>query len=120
MKYTTYQELLKFAEEECDSFSLVWRHEFKFKKSAWKITEELRPYLLSELPTNKWPGTEIFGSKALLRTYSINSASISILKRVSSIFDWIAPDYPEDLAIYRNEKVVFASVAHESEAWFET
>jgi hypothetical protein len=119
MKYTTYNDLLEFAEQECDTFSLVWRHEMKFKDSAWEVVEELQPYLISELPTNKWPGTEIFGGKALLRTYSVNPASIAILKRASSVFDWVAPNYPEDLALYINGKNVFASVAHESMAWFE-
>lgn len=119
MKYTTYHNLLEFAEQICDSFSLIWRHEFNFEKSAWIITEELSPHLLIEISTNKWPGTEIFGGKALLRKYTLNPATISILKQVSSVFDWIAPNYPEDLAFYSNEKVIFASISHENEAWFE-
>lgn len=120
MKYTTYESLLKYAEKECDSFSLVWRHEFNFDKSAWDITEDLSPHLISEFPTNKWPGTEIFSGKALLRTYSLNQETISVLKKVSSVFEWVAPNFPEDLAFYNNGKVIFASVAHEGDAWFET
>jgi hypothetical protein len=120
MKYSTYQDLLEYAESECDSFSLVWRSEFNFQKSAWDITDKLSKHLINELPVNKWPGTEIFDGKALLRTYSINAESIAILKSVSSVFDWLAPGYPEDLAFYKNENVVFVSIAHEGEAWFET
>ena len=72
MKYTTYQELIKFAEKECDSFSLVWRHEFDFKDSAWKVEEDLQPHLKSEIPTNKWPGTENLKGAANVCTYSLN------------------------------------------------
>jgi hypothetical protein len=120
MKYTTYKNLLEVAEQEYDTFSLVWRHELNFEESAWKIEEELRPHLLSKFSSCKWPGTEIFGRKATIRTYVVNPESISILGRVSSVFDWLAPNYPEDLAFYRENKVIFASVAHEGEAWFET
>jgi hypothetical protein len=120
IKYTNYQDLLKYADQECDTFSLVWRPEFNFENSAFKITEELAPYLISEKSTNKWPGTEVFGNKALLRTYQLNKESSNILKQVSSVFDWVAPKYPEDLAFYNNNKIMFASVAHEDMAWFET
>jgi hypothetical protein len=119
-KYTTYEDLLDFAEEEYDSFSLVWRNHLSFTKSAWQVEEDLRPYLISEFSSHKWPGTEIIGGKALVRTYRVSPESLSVLRQVSSVFDWLAPDYPEDLAFYKGNKLAFASVAHEGEAWFET
>ena len=119
-KYTTYEDLLDFAEEEFDSFSLVWRNDLSFNKSAWQVETDLRPHFISEFSTHKWPGTEIMGGKAMVRTYEVSSDSLSVLRRVSSVFDWLAPDYPEDLAFYKNNQLTFASVAHEGDAWFET
>ena len=120
MEYTTYQDLLEYAGTKCDSFSLVWRSEFEFEKSAIKITEALKSYLISEVSTNKWPGTELMSGKALLRTYALNNKTLPLLKEVSEVYEWVAPKYPEDLAFYSKGKVVFSSVAHEGMAWFET
>jgi len=120
MKYTTYRDLLLYAAKESDSFSLVWRDSFEFRESAHDIAKRLSPYLLSESKTSKWPGTEVFGAEALLKIYAVNNNTISILSEVSCIYEWLAPKFPEDLAFYRKGKTIFASVAHEKMAWFET
>jgi hypothetical protein len=31
----------------------------------------------------------------------------------------IAPYYPEDIAFYKGKILIFSSVAHEAQAWFE-
>jgi hypothetical protein len=72
MKYSSYNDLIDYAEHECDSFSLVWRSEFNFNESALDTTEELKPHLINEVSTNKWPGTELFSGKAILSAMSQN------------------------------------------------
>jgi len=117
MKYTSYKELLEFALDETDTFSLVWRN-FKFESSAFELIENLQPWLVSDYSSSSWPGTELFGEKARVKTYKVNPQTIEILNCVDSVFDWQAPKYPEDLAFYKGKEVLFSSVAHEGDAWF--
>ena len=117
MKYTSYEELLEFALDKADKFSLVWRN-FAFDDSAFRLIEDLQPWLLSDYSSSSWPGTEISGEKARVKTYEVNPQTIELLKCVSSVFEWQAPKYPEDLAFYRDKEVLFGSVAHEGDAWF--
>ena len=119
MKYTTYKALLEFALEAADSFSLVWGN-FSFDRSAYELIERLSSWIISDYSSSSWPGTELGGGKARVKTFEVNTETIEILKCVDSVFDFKAPKYPEDLAFYSNGKVIFASVAHEGEAWFET
>ncbi len=113
-----YQSLLTRVSNEADEFSLVWREEFKFKQSALSIDMKLSPFLISEQKTSSWPGTELFGGLATLKKYSVSTESIALLKEVKNVYEWLAPKYPEDLAFYKNGKVLFWSIAHENEAGF--
>ena len=114
-----YEQLLTKALKEFDSFSLVWRESDRFKDEAKKFTKRLEPYLISKIRTNRWPGTKIRGGKAIVRTYKVCPESISELRVVSDVFAWLPPYLPEDLAFYKNDKVVFTSIAHERIASFD-
>jgi len=114
-----YKEILQRALIESDEFSLVWRHEFEYKNSADSIRKKLSEFLISEALTSSWPGTDLIGAVATVRKYRVSIESIAILHSVNSVYAWIAPKYPEDLAFYKNGKVIFWSIAHENEAGFE-
>jgi len=53
---TTYEDILKRARSECDSFSLIWQDEYKFNDNAKDIELKLQPYLLKEERVKEWPG----------------------------------------------------------------
>jgi len=55
---------------------------------------------------------------ATSRTYRINNTTINILRSVESVYQWVSPSYPEDLAFYKKGELWFASIAHEGESWF--
>ena len=41
-----------------------------------------------------------------------------MLERPGSLFGWLQPAYPEDLAFFgHDERLAFASVSHEKDAW---
>jgi len=111
-------QLLSRALAEYDSFSLVWRDELVFSELAKKFEEELSPFLISKIKTDRWPGTQIEDKKAILRTYSVTQESILVLEKLESVFDYIAPNYPEDIAFYKNGDVMYESMAHEKQAWY--
>lgn len=112
-----YESLLEKALKNFDSFSLVWRDEFDFDDHCKAIEADLSDHLVSEERTDEWPGTKIYDALATVRHYEVNPDSIRILGRAKSFRDWMAPKYPEDLAFYKADKVVYASIAHENDEW---
>jgi hypothetical protein len=114
-----YEQLIHKAKGNYDSFSLVWRDQLDFNANSTKFEEALKQYLIKEFHTDEWPGTKIFGSKAKVRTYKVNSGSLALLSQLNNVFEFMSPNYPEDLAFYSKGQVKFASVAHEKDAWYE-
>jgi hypothetical protein len=118
-KGQTYIQLLEFAASRCDSFSLVWRDQFQFEQSAYEIKKILKPCLLSNAKTDEWPGTKLIGHKAMVRRYRVTEESIKSLGASVSLYSWLQPKLPEDLAFYTSgETVWLASISHEHLAWF--
>jgi hypothetical protein len=115
----TYQQLLNWALEECESFSLVTRKGTESNKEK-EINKRLKPFLLEEIQTNEWPGTKVIGPpEHNLRFYKLDRNSVKILSEANSVYSWLAPDRPEDLAFYKENKCLwFGSVAHENMAFF--
>ena len=114
-----YEGLLDHARKNYDSFTLVWRAGMKFSEKAEAIKKELAPFLIEESRRNAWPGTESSGEPSIVSEYRVSKQSVEVLSRAPSVWAWKFPNFPEDLAFYRNGKVMFASVAHEQMAWHE-
>lgn len=114
-----YEALLNHAEKGFETFSLVWRDDFQFDNSAREIEKALIPYLIETKQTNEWPGTKLFSGTATIKIYKVTPESIAILKAVGSVFDWLAPAYPEDLTFYKGGRPIYVSISHEKDAWYE-
>lgn len=117
-KGNVYSNLLRFALNNCASFSLVWRDQLNFNDSAKEIEEKLKPYKFKEEYSNEWPGTKLFNSKAKIRFYKINSETIKILEKANALYNWNCPARPEDLAIYFKDGTCWlGSIAHEEDSF---
>jgi hypothetical protein len=116
-KYTTYDELLRIALAESDSFTLVWKFG-ELEASGRELEQVLEQWLLEEYLSYSWPGTQT-SQRARVRKYRVCAESIDALRCVGSVFDLLHPRYPEDLAFYSDNRVRFGSIAHEGDAWFE-
>lgn len=117
----TYNRLIDFAQGQCTKFSLVWREDLGNKKRENDIANKLAPFLLSHTTTNKWPGTEIFGSSANVCFHELTPETANVLKIAKRLYQWEAPDFPEDLAFYaKNGGIWLGSVAHEHMGWINT
>lgn len=117
-KGQTYIDLLNFAVSRCASFSLVWRDGFRFENSADEIKHALRPFLVSSIKTDEWPGTKLIGHKAMVRRYRATDESVELLQRAGSLYSWLQPNLPEDLSFYASGEVIWlASISHERKAW---
>jgi hypothetical protein len=116
---TVYKELLDLAAELCGSFSLVWRDQLKFSRSADGIKDALSPFLLRDERTDEWPGTKLMGHFAQVRHYRVDARAMRLLENAPGLYAWLAPDYPEDLVFYAADGTVWmGSIAHEKDAWF--
>ena len=118
-KGQTYIDLLDFALARCQSFSLVWRDQFKFEQSAYEIKNALHPFQLSNVRTDEWRGTKLIGHEAVVRRYRVSDESVKLLYVAGSLYSWLQPKLPEDLAFYSMGDVSWlASISHEGRAWF--
>jgi hypothetical protein len=111
-----YKRLLTTACEHFEFFMLVWRDQFKsdWKRSALKIRRELKPLEVTVRRSNKWPGNIIFGAKADVVFYRFERSGLEVLRRPGSLFSWLTPNYPEDLAFFdQSGRCGMASVTHE-------
>lgn len=114
-----YIDLLNFAAVRCESFSLVWRDQFKFEQSAYEIKQALKPFQLSNVRTDEWLGTKLIGHEAIVRRYRVSDESVKLLNVAGSLYSWLQPKLPEDLAFYSMGDVCWlASISHEDRAWF--
>ena len=80
-----YERLIDFAQKHCDSFSLVWREDLGNEREKNIIDANLKPYLISDISTNKWPGTEILSGSADVCTYKLNDETVKIIKRAKRL-----------------------------------
>jgi len=116
-----YERLIDFALRHCDKFSIVWREELGNEKQKNEIAVNLNPFLISNISTNKWPGTEILSGTAEVCTYKLTQETVQIIKRAKRLYQWEAPGLPEDIAFYTKDgEVWFGSVAHERMGWLNT
>lgn len=124
-----YNALLDYAFEQADYFMLAWMeygNEYgihNFSKEAYEIQKLLSPYIVKIRSDLHWPGSspvplgtcKIIGQVVF---YITAPEAKQVLKRVAGLFDWINPDYPQDLAFFKENKCWFYSVAHEKMASF--
>ncbi len=116
-----YKRLVDFAQIQCTKFSLVWRDDLGSKRKENEIAKKLETSIISDTNTNKLPGTEIFSGKANVCTYKLNQKTAKVLTIANRLYQWEAPDYPEDLAFYnKSGQVWLGSVAHEKMGWLNT
>ena len=116
-----YRALLQNLARYAASASLVVRQEFGLSQRGDGIVRELARWRRTVEIVSEWPGTELLeGGTAELQTFAITEESLSVLQHaVSGMFEW-KEGYPEDLALYRPDgRVIFWSVAHESEGELE-
>lgn len=113
-----YEALINYGVNHCKCFSLVWRDEFEPAPKAKKIEKMLKPFIIREEHTNKWPGTELIGHNAYVRYYRFTPESNQILLDKKSLYSWLANNSPEDLAFYSdNGQCVLGSIAHEKDSF---
>ena len=115
-----YQRLLGLAQRLCGSFILISRHELE--PAGRNLLRGLKPYLIDTYRTRTWPGTRLLGNASVdLHKCRLTGESAAIIRgSVASLWDWIGPQYPEDLSFLRPTGIPwFISITHERDAFFK-
>jgi hypothetical protein len=114
-----YFDILDYVTEICDSVSLVTQKSNGLSANGHLILEKLHPFINEISDAESWPGTKLFGHTARLYKYAYNRDVASLLKSVTScLFNWIQPDYPEDLCLYRPDGSVWmTTISHERDGY---
>lgn len=101
-------------------FSFTIREGFKSTATIEMLLNDLSNYLIDKTIVNEWPGTKLLLGNASLFKYHLNDQTIFILSNYSNdIFDWVLPNLPEDLILYKDDKPIFISITHEKELYLE-
>jgi hypothetical protein len=113
-----YKALIAFAVGRCSTFTLVERSECGMSDAAMEILRSLAPALVSESEVDEWPGTRLCGGlTATLRRYELRDFSAATLTQAPSLYAWIQPDRPEDLALWNDSRPLLVTIAHERDAY---
>ena len=118
-----YRAVLDYAiQEGLAEVLLVSRPDVVPGSAPSPLLPHLAPALVGQEETSSWPGTTLCcGQTAAVLHYRLDADVAAILTEVaSSVFDWKAPDLPEDIALLRADGSPWlASIQHERDAWFE-
>jgi hypothetical protein len=117
------RSLLIEASEIATTCGFVVQADFPTNQRATRLATELHSYLKTKEEVASWPGTQLYGERRAIHyeyTFSQYVAGL-LLEAADGLYDWVAPDLPEDLHLLRQDGSVFlGSVAHERDAWLET
>lgn len=106
-----YQQLMKVLCDYSDKFYFVTRKELKYNQ---EILEQFHPYTIETYKTKTWANTITKGPPATVHVIEANEDTCRLLQRLSNnLYDWVAPNLPEDLTFIKNNFVWFTCTTHE-------
>ncbi len=107
----TYQQLIKVLCDHSDKFYFVTRKELKYNQ---EIFTQFKPYTLKTYKTKKWANTIAKGPAATVYVIEANQDTCKLLQQTANtLYDWVAPDLPEDLTFLKNNFAWFSCTSHE-------
>nr|WP_084778783.1 hypothetical protein [Nosocomiicoccus ampullae] len=112
----TYEALLDFLFETCDTFQLVVRTDIlKYEHAFQDLNEWFGDSFIEVLEQHEWPSTNLFDDTAKVYYFKTTSeAKDKLLERSNSLYDWSLPDSPEDLCFFKDDEA-YLSVSSELE-----
>ena len=106
-----YRELIKVLCDNSDRFYFVTRKELKYNQ---EILVQFEPYIIEVYKTKKWANTTTKGPAATVFVIKSNEETYKLLTQyANTLYDWVAPNLPEDLTFIKNNFVWFSCTTHE-------
>jgi hypothetical protein len=119
IKGENYRSLIELASKKCDKFAFVQRRdmmvdEIVAMKYHNKLVKDIKSSFIERKEQSEWAVTELLEATAYVYYYELNEQTKHFLQTISnSLFDWISPYLPEDLAFYSGDDVWLAGCSHE-------
>lgn len=120
-KDKVYKDLLHFSLKYCDTFQLVVQHHMQNNVGVQGVISIFKPFLRSVTEESEWPGTVLHKGTATVYLFRVNEKSISLLgDLVDGLYDWVQPNFPEDLCIRRKDNTPWlSSITYENDAYLD-
>lgn len=132
-----YKNLINYAYTKCDAVMFIVRKDIYIneirtdndslnilQKNMKKYVEDINKYLLKKRHGAYWVYSESGADDELIDVYfyKFNNQLRQLLLENDSIYSWLHPTYPEDIAFFKNGYCWLYSVAHEDmcEIYYET
>ena len=118
-KEDVYRQLIDLAFKVSDRFQLVLRKDMmsnvkRAMKSYESILSMLEPSLIERKEASEWASTILLRSDAFVYEYRITDEAREVVESLSdSLYGWIQPDLPEDLAFLKEGKAWLTTSSHE-------
>ena len=114
----SYRQLLQVASRTCAYAQLVVREAQSQVDEIANILDRLADKLVAREQSSSWPGTVLLDETATLYRYSLDpTLAILLGSIVDGLYDWIEPNRPEDLCIFRdNMDPWLVTISHERES----
>jgi hypothetical protein len=114
-----YPQLLRLAEERTQTFTMVLRAFADLRETGHEILAQLERALLDSRQATEWPGTLLLRGSATVQRYEMNEYTRAVLvSKIDGLYDWLEPDYPEDLSFYRSgAEPWLVTISHERDAY---
>ena len=107
----TYRDLIKLLCDYSDTFYFVTRKELKYDPEILAMFE---PFVIETYQTKEWANTETKGPAATVYVIEANRDTCKLLQQAAkSLYDWVAPNLPEDLTFKKNDFAWFSCTTHE-------
>ncbi|GAB6108954.1 stage III sporulation protein AH [Fusibacter bizertensis] len=115
--------LLQILFDNSDEFILISREDIIKNANQEIVLNQLSPYLIDIRKQFSWANTELYIEEntipATVYYYKSTSEALKIIiNSTNGLFDWVQPNFPEDLSFRYKGKYIFTSTTHEKEFTF--
>lgn len=112
----TYKQLISVLCSYSDLFYFVTRKELKYNLDR---IAQFAPYTKQTYKTKKWANTITKGPAATVYVIEANQDTCMLLQEAANtLYDWVAPNLPEDLTFIKNDFPWFTCTTHEESGGF--
>lgn len=106
-----YRQLIQTFFDHSDKFYFITRKELAYNQ---EILDRFAPYVMETYKTKTWANTTTTGPAATVFVMESNEATCQLVKQCAqSLYDWVAPELPEDLTFMKNDFAWFTCTTHE-------
>ncbi|WP_088225569.1 stage III sporulation protein AH [Desulfosporosinus sp. FKB] len=113
-KGDSYKKLIQLAFDTCDTFLFIKHSQLSYnKKSFDMLLKALEPDFIYFKEQNRWPGTFSVPTAKVYYFYTSENSKDIVKEITNSLFNWRAPNLPDDLCFLKGNEEWLINTAHE-------